>query len=222
MKIYCSFNGGSGTITGTFTGTFNNNNNNVGTTFNNNNNVGTTFNNNNNVGTTFNNNNQATYNNNNNQATYNNNVATTTTNNNVAPSFGPPPAPAQGTYSATPQSREDIIMQVGMMIALLIRKLPFVASALWGKRVFSPKKTPSSRLREFTCSVDQSQIPKLCGLRIRIGITFPFPVFQYVLTDMVSDNPDELAVAAHNAYEQLQYNGHSLQHQVGHNWLHEL
>ena len=158
MKIYCSFNGGSGTITGTFTGTFNNNNN-VGTTFNNNNNVGTTFNNNNNVGTTLNNNNQATYNNNN-QATYNNNVATTTTNNNVAPSFGPPPAPAQGTYSATPQSREDIIMQVGMMIALLIRKLPFVASALWGKRVFSPKKTPSSRLREFTCTVDQSQIPE--------------------------------------------------------------
>ena len=38
---------------------------------------------------------------------------------------------------------------------------------------------------------------------------------------MVSDNPGELAVAAHNAYEQLQYNGHSLQHQVGHNWLHE-
>ena len=137
MKIYtyCSFNGGTGTITGTFTGTFNNNNN-VGTTFSNNNNVGTTFNNNNNnVGTTFNNNNnQATYNNNNNQATYNNNVATTTTNNNVAPSFGPPPAPAQGTYSATPQSREDIIMQVGMMIALLFRKPPFAASALWGKK----------------------------------------------------------------------------------------
>ena len=160
MTSFCSFNNnnvGTGTITGTFTGTFNNNNN-VGTTFNNNNNnnVGTTFNNNNNVGTTFNNNNnQATYNNNN-QATYNNNVATTTTNNNVAPSFGPPPAPAQATYSATPQSREDIIMQVGMMIALLIRKPPFVVSALWGKQ----KKTPSWRLREFTSAVDQSQIPE--------------------------------------------------------------
>ena len=47
-------------------------------------------------------------------------------------------------------------------------------------------------------------------------------MFQYVLTDMVSDNPDELAVAAHNAYEQLQYNGHSLQHQVGRDWLLEL
>ena len=30
---------------------------------------------------------------------------------------------------------------------------------------------------------------------------------------MVSDNVDELAVAAHNAMEQLQYNGHSLQYQ---------
>ena len=49
--------------------------------------------------------------------------------------------------------------------------------------------------------------------------SFLFPVFQYVLTDMVSDNPDELAVAAHNAYEQLQYNGHNLQHQVGQNLL---
>ena len=43
----------------------------------------------------------------------------------------------------------------------------------------------------------------------------PF-VFQYVLTDMVSDNPDELAVAAHNAMEQLQQNGHSLPNQVRH------
>ena len=48
--------------------------------------------------------------------------------------------------------------------------------------------------------------------------TVPF-VFQYVLTDMVSDNPDELAVAAHNAMEQLQQNGHYLQDQVRHKAL---
>ena len=35
-----------------------------------------------------------------------------------------------------------------------------------------------------------------------------------MLTDMVSENQDELAIAAHQAMEQLQQNGHSLHEQV--------